>query len=221
MSPTRGGRQHGGLALRLALVGTLAVLVTCGGVGYVRLTAVPDLGPPPRGPAAGASQIQIAASMATTLVRGLLTSSHATVTLSEQDLTVLVRAHNPDPQSFHDPEARVRAGLLVVSAATNLGPVAVTAVGRLALSVVSGDGGGPDIAADVREVDAGEVSLPARVRDSITERIEGSVSLRSVLASDATLSHLRPYLDCVAVLSDGVRLGFHRPTAAAEPSACA
>jgi hypothetical protein len=189
-------------------------------LGLVRATATPDLGAAPRGPSAGKSEVEIAFSLAAQLGPALAVAPHAQARLSEQDLTVVVRGSNPDPDRFHNPEARLRDGLVVVSAVTDLGPFTVTAVGRAALQLVQTDGSNRDVSVDIRQIDAGNLSLPGAVRSSIAQRIEGSITLRRLFASDPIISRLRPYLDCVAVTGDSLVLGFHRPDAAAKPDGC-
>src|SRR5438270_491856 len=81
------------------------------------------------GPDDGSSQQAIAATLATQLAGHLLASAasphkgHAAVTLSEHDLTVLATANNPHPDRFHNVQARVRNGLVLVSADTSVGPL--------------------------------------------------------------------------------------------------
>jgi hypothetical protein len=212
--------QRGGMMLRVALLGTLVLLVSCAAVGYVRVTAVPDLGAPPRGPSSGTTQAEVAASAAAHAALGLLTASHTRVNLSEQDLTVVVAANNHEPAKFHEPTARVRDGLVVVTADTDFGPLSVTAVGRVALALVTGSGGLPDVAAQIQEIDAGQVTLPGFLRDAIARRVQGSVALGHLLAASPNLARLRPYLECVAVSPDSVVLGFRRPQSPPQPGAC-
>jgi len=215
-------RRQTGLGRGCAiLIGAAVVFLALVGIVILRATATPDLGLPPRGPDHGQDQRSIAVSMAERLAPGLLLAPHATVTLSEQDVTVILRENDPEPDRFRDPEARFRDGKVVIDAHTSLGPVNIVAVGRVALILVSGNGQPPDVSVDIAEIDAGNLTLPGFIRDAIRQRIESSVTLNGVFGSDPRLSQLRPYLDCVAVSSDSVVLGFHRPGAAADPQGCA
>ena len=218
--PRRAHRADaGGLVIRLALL-VVAVLVVAATVLVVRGTGSPGLGDPPRGPAAGPDEPAIAATLAARLATALLLHPTALVSLSEEDLTVIVRAANPHPDTFRDPEARVRDGLVVVDGATDVGPLHVTAVGRFTVSLFQDADGTPDIAAVLREVDAGELTLPGFVRDRLASDLGASAGIGRVLSSAPSLSRLRPYLDCVGVTADSVVLGFHRPRAAPAPGAC-
>jgi hypothetical protein len=214
-------RQRGGIVLRMALLGTLALLASCAAIGYLRVTALPDLGAPPRGPSAGTTQIEVAASLGTQLVKSLITAEHAKVSLSEQDLTVVVTANNPDPRRFASPSVRVRDGLVVVAADTDFGPLSVTGVGRVALVLTGGSDGLPDIAVEVREIDAGELTLPGFARDDIAHRMQQSLTMRHLFGANPTLSRLRPYLECVGVSAVAVVLGFRRPLSTPRSDTCA
>jgi hypothetical protein len=188
----------------------LAALVAGGGVVTWQATAAPDLGAPPRGPDDGHTRLQIAATMGRRAAQGLALAAHTVVTLSEQDITTVLRSSNPDPQHFQDPEGRVRDGVVVIDARTRLGPIGITAVGRVALSLVCPPDGAPDVAADVTSISAGRMPLPGWAVTQIRDRISRDVDLHALLA-DAQLDPIRPYLDSVAVTADGVALGFHRP----------
>ena len=211
--------QRGGIVGKAFLLLLVAALVAVG-VLVIRATAAPDLGDPPRGPLDGAAEAAIAVALASRLAPALLVQPTARVSLSEQDLTVIVRQANPRPDSFHDPEARVRDGLVVVSGAANAGPVHITAVGRFAVSLVQDPDGLPDIAVHLREVDAGQLTLPGFARDALAPRVDDTAAIGRILASAPAMARLRPYLDCVAVGADSVVLGFHRPGAAAAPQGC-
>jgi hypothetical protein len=188
------------------------VLLLLAGVGVAAWLAVsaPDLGAPPRGPDDGDSRLAIAATMGRLAATGLVRSAHTVVTLSEQDLTTVLRASNPDAQQFQDPEARVRDGQVVIDARSPLGPVTVTAVARVELSLICPPDGAPDVAADVRAVSAGRLPLPGFAVSQVRDRISRDVDLHTLLA-DARLDPIRPYLDSVSVTDGGVALGFHRP----------
>jgi hypothetical protein len=188
----------------------VAVLIAGGGVMTWQATAGPDLGAAPRGPDDGHTRLEIAAAMGRRAAQGLALGPHTVVTLSEKDMTTVLRSSNPDAQQFQDPEGRVRDGLVVIDVRTRLGPVGITAVGRVALSLVCPADGAPDVAADVTSISAGRMPLPGWAVTQIRDRISRDVDLHGLLA-DAQLDPIRPYLDSVAVTGDGVALGFHRP----------
>lgn len=192
------------------IVLVVVALIAGGGVVTWRATAAPDLGAPPRGPDDGQTRLQIAATMGRKAAQGLALAPHTVVTLSEKDLTTVLRSSIPDPQQFQDPEGRVRDGLVVIDVRTSLGPVGITAVGRVALSLVCPADGAPDVAADVTSITAGRMPLPGWAVTQIRDRISRDIDLHGLLA-DAQLDPIRPYLDSVAVTGDGVALGFHRP----------
>ena len=188
----------------------VAVLIAAGGLLTWQSTAAPDLGAAPRGPDDGHTRLQIAAVMGRKAAQGLALAPHTVVTLSEKDITTVLRSSIPDPQQFRDPEGRVRDGLVVIDVRTKLGPVDITAVGRVALSLVCPADGAPDVAADVNSISAGRMPLPGWAVTQIRDRISRDIDLHGLLA-DAQLDPIRPYLDSVAVTADGVALGFHRP----------
>ena len=188
----------------------VAVLIAAGGLLTWQSTAAPELGAAPRGPDDGHTRLQIAAVMGRKAAQGLALAPHTVVTLSEKDITIVLRSSIPDPQQFQDPEGRVRDGLVVINVRTKLGPVGITAVGRVALSLVCPADGAPDVAADVNSISAGRMPLPGWAVTQIRDRISRDIDLHGLLA-DAQLDPIRPYLDSVAVTADGVALGFHRP----------
>ena len=188
----------------------VAVLIAAGGLLTWQSTAAPDLGAAPRGPDDGHTRLQIAAVMGRKAAQGLALAPHTVVTLSEKDITTVLRSSIADPQQFRDPEGRVRDGLVVIDVRTKLGPVDITAVGRVALSLVCPADGAPDVAADVNSISAGRMPLPGWAVTQIRDRISRDIDLHGLLA-DAQLDPIRPYLDSVAVTADGVALGFHRP----------
>lgn len=188
----------------------VAVLIAGGGFVTWESTAAPELGAAPRGPDDGHTRLQIAAVMGRKAAQGLALAPHTVLTLSEKDITTVLRSSIPDPQQFRDPEGRVRDGLVVIDVRTKLGPVDITAVGRVALSLVCPADGAPDVAADVNSISAGRMPLPGWAVTQIRDRISRDIDLHGLLA-DAQLDPIRPYLDSVAVTADGVALGFHRP----------
>jgi hypothetical protein len=197
----------------------LAVLVAGGGFVTWQSTAAPDLGDAPRGPDDGHTRLQIAATMGRKAAQGLALGPHTVVTLSEKDITTVLRSSIPDPQQFQDPEGRVRDGKVVIDVRTKLGPVGITAVGRVSLSLVCPPDGAPDVAADVDGISAGRMPLPGWAVTQIRDRISRDIDLHALLA-DAQLDPIRPYLDSVAVTADGVAFGFHRPGLSQGNSPC-
>jgi hypothetical protein len=211
--------ERGVRAACAIIVLLLLALVAGTGVVSWQATAAPDLGAAPRGPDDGHTRLEIATAMGHRAAAGLLLSPHTEVTLSEHDLTTVLRSSNPAPQQFQNPEARVRDGLVVIDVRTTLGLVSITAVGRVALSLVCPADGTPDIGADVRDMTAGRMPLPGWAVSQIRDRISRDVDLHALLA-DAQLDPIRPYLDSVKVTGDGVALGFHRPGLLQPANAC-
>lgn len=210
------GLVRGLLLVTLLLTGTAG----CGGYAYWRASSAPDLGAAPRGPAHGADERALAVYAATQFTLGLASGHlHATVALSEQDLTVILRSHTGQTPEFSDPQARVRGGLIVVDGRTTWGPLSVVGVGRLAASLVTGPDGQPDVGLDITEIDAGSLTLPAVLRNAIADQIKASAQLDALLAS-SQLRAIRPDLDCVAVTGDALVLGVHAPEVAPMPGAC-
>jgi hypothetical protein len=223
---SRGGRRRasrrrgGGVrASRAAFLLVLVLFVAGACVVGWQSTSAPDLGAAPRGPNDGTTRLEIAATMGRRAAQGLALAPHTVVTLSEQDLSTVLRSSNPDAQQFQDPEARVRDGLVVIDVRTSLGPVGIIAVARVALSLVCPADGAPDVAADVRGISAGRMPLPGFAVSQIRDRISRDIDLHGLLA-DAQLDPIRPYLDSVAVTGQGVALGFHRPGLLQGQDAC-
>jgi hypothetical protein len=198
------------------LVGLVAATVILG----QRVLAAPNLGAAPRGPSHGSSQVVIAATLAGAASSQLLNGEHASVTLSERDLTVIASARNPSPNRFRNPQARVRNGDIVVSANTDVGPFGVTAVARFAL-VVRTTSAGAQLTAQVIDFAVGQLGLPGFVGDRLDPRGSDTLNLTALFASNLALKALSQSLDCVAVRPDGVHVGFHRPGVSATASTCA
>ena len=217
-----GERRGGELGL---LKGCCAGLVTGGlllavaAYLLIRALSQPDVGAAPRGPAHGATPSAIATTLAAQAAASLVTSPHATVTLSEQDLTVLATAENPEPEKFREPQARIRDGRLVVSAASSLGPFDTTTTVTLSVAMTRSSDGIPGATATVLEVDLGRLSLPDWARATFDPRGNGTISLDQFL-SDPALKVARQDLDCVRLADSGLVLSFHRPGVAADPTAC-
>lgn len=220
--PVRRG-HHDGQAGRICGCFTLLLLVVLlvagGAVLWVEAGTTPDLGPPPRGPDDGSSVLTVGATLAARLAPELAIAGHATVSLSERDLTVIARQENPEPDRIHDPEVRIRDGLVVIDARTDLGPVGIAAVGRFRLHLVTDPDGRPDIGLSVVDVQAGRIPLPGLIRDLLERRIRDSLGFGGILQA-TPLSRFRADLDCVAVLPSAVVLGFHRPGTPADPTGC-
>jgi hypothetical protein len=184
------------------------------------MTSDPDLGPDPQGPLHGSTDTDLAVYAVTQLL-GLLSpvgTSHATVTLSEQDLTAVARQNATD--RFANPMVRVRDGEVVVSGNASYAGFGVIGVGRLSLGIAAGADGNPDVAASIDEIDAGRLTLPTFLRDAIAQQVQSRVQLGGILQADPRLRGLRPALECVKVVPTGVVLGFHRPGASADPATC-
>jgi len=151
------------------LAGLVAATVILG----QRVLAAPNLGGAPRGPSHGSSEVVIAATLAGAASSELLNGEHASVTLSERDLTVIALARNPSPNRFRNPQARVRNGDIVVSANTDVGPFGVTAVARFAL-VVRTTSAGAQLTAQVIDFAVGQPSSRTRFQSFTVGRSDAS-----------------------------------------------
>jgi hypothetical protein len=210
----RVGRSCGCLVAVVALV---AVLLS---IGAIQAFATPDLGAQPGGSNDGETQNAIAARLGTSLIGQFVLRPHAVVSISEHDLTVLVREHNPNPSRFQQPATRVRDGLVVIDARTPAGPFTMWAVARLALSTSTDSSGMPRVSADFRSVQLGSLGLPDVVAHALQDRIQQAFDLQDLLSADPNLKLARQALECVQVSSSAVRIGFHRPDAAGDPHGC-
>ena len=199
-----------GVVLLLALLGLAAFAID-------RAVAAPDLGAPPGGRDDGESQLAIAVTLGVQLVAELAAQPHGVVTLTEHDLTVIAAQNNPHPDRYHDVMARVRSNLIAVSANTALGPMTVTVVAHVGVTLQQ-NGAAPQFAASVMEVDVGYLHLPGWLQD----RLVGSptIMLDPVFNSTAALRALRASIECVVIAPDGVRVGVHRPGTAADAGVC-
>jgi hypothetical protein len=204
----------------LVLLVPLVLLVALGGVLSAMALSTPDLGAPPGGRDDGGSEAAIATTVAADLAAQLALRSHAVVSLSEQDLTVLVRENNPNRQRVVDPQARVRDDLVVIDAHTPFGPFTVDAVVKVALVLGTGVDGLPKVAAEFRAVQLGGLGLPDFAARALQDRIQQAFDLQDLLSSNQALRLARRSLDCVAVGAGEVRLGFHRPGVAQAPGDC-
>ncbi len=216
--PSRAGQA--GL-VRGCCFGLVLVVVLVAGTVFVsvRALAAPDLGPAPGGTAHGSSEVVIAAALAGDAATQLVAGDHATVTLSERDLTVIANARNPSPDRFRNPQARVRNGDIVVSADTSVGPFGVTAVVRYAL-LFTNSSGTTQVTAQVLDYSVGQLGVPGFLGDRVDPRGSSSVNLTALFASNPILEGLSQSLDCVAVHSDGMHVGFHRPGVSATAATC-
>lgn len=215
---SRRGQRAGALGCVFLLL-ALGVLAG-GGVLGSRSLATPELGATPAGPGHGATDLEIGSVLAPQLVRSLVLHPHALVVLSEQDLTVLARTHNPSPERYRDPEVRVREGRLVVSALTTVAGQAVTGVARLEVGLTAQDQAGPAVTTSLAEVDVGQLPIPEWARSALNLPSDQAVDPSLVLRANPTLRQLATDLDCVGVAADGLRLGFHRPGAPPAPAGC-
>jgi hypothetical protein len=197
----------------------LAALI--GGAAYFadRALAAPDLGAPPGGADDGATQQQIALTLGTHLVAELIGAAHGAVLLSEHDLTVLARAHNPHPDRYKDLTARVRNGLLVLSGADQVGPFSVTPVMHISLALTGASAS--SIALHVQQVDVGQLTLPGFLADRVTGGVPSSIAIDSLFSAAPALAALSDDIECVVVRNGGVSIGIHRPAVAPDPSTCA
>jgi len=203
----------------LGVVLLVGLAVAFGFFGIAVLSR-PDLGSAPSGARHGGTVEAIAAGLAVEIGRGLVTSPHAVVVLSERDLTVVARARNPRPGRFRDPEARSRDGLVAVSAVGSLGPVEITTTARVRVRLNHG-AGEPHLTTEVVGLEAGRLPIPGWARELVDNRGADALSVDSVLDSNPALRVLRENLDCVVTAPDGIRLGIHRPGTTADPDGCA
>ena len=184
-----------------------------------RALAAPSLGATPAGPDHGESEAAIALTLGAQLAAELLAQPDGVVTLSEHDLTVLARAHNPHPNSLRNVSARVRDGLVVVEAEHHYGPFTVMPVARISVAL-STAASAPLIATHMVELDVGELTLPGFIRDRLVGSLAPALSVNPLFARSAAMRALRAYLECVVVAQDGVRIGVHRPGTTPQPSVC-
>jgi hypothetical protein len=197
----------------------LIVLAAAGAFLADRALAAPVLGAPPAGPAHGDNEVAIAVSLAGSMAAQLLAGSHGVVVLSEQDLTVLADASNPQPTRYRDLQVRVRNGLLVASAQISFGPFNPTAVVHVSLTLPSGPQG-PVIAAQVPEIDIGMLGVPRFFGDALVKEIDSALSLDKLFSVDPRLNALRTDIECVAVVPGGVAVGVHDPGIPTVASSC-
>ncbi len=206
-----------GCCLGLIIVATLTVISVIVGS---RALAAPDLGAPPGGTSHGSDEAIIAAALGGQAATQLLGSEHAVVSLSERDLTVIANARNPSPARYRNPQARIRNGNVVVSADTSVGPFGVTAVATFQL-LFSTASGATQITAHAVDYSVGQLGIPGFIGDRLDPRGSATLNLTALFASNPALELLSQAMDCVAVHSDGVHIGFHRPGVTPSTAVCA
>ena len=207
--------------VRGCCAGAIVLLILAGLVAFVadRALAAPQLGPSPAGPSHGATELDIAVNLGAQMTAQLVAGPHGVITLSEQDLTVLAVANNPHPDEYRQVAVRVRDGLVVVSSQVSVGPFTPTAVAHISVSLRSA-ASGPVLAAQVPEVDIGQLGVPGFLTSGLAGQINAALSLNGLFSIDSRLNALRAYIECVAVVPGGVAVGIHDPGIPAVPSAC-
>ena len=192
MNPRRHARAHPGErgAIRGCCVGLALMIVLTGAAALLllRLTGTPDLGAPPSGSDDGASQQAIAATLAPLVADGLSSSAQTAVLLSERDLTVIAAENNPDPEMFTQPQVRSRDGELLLSAASNLGPMPVVTTVKLSLHLT----GAGDVALGVVELDVGDQIIPGFLRSALDPRGNAPFDLSPFLGAPG-MAAFRPW----------------------------
>lgn len=222
---TRRSRAQLGLMRGCCALVVVAVVVAGAAIFLaVRATAAPDLGAAPRGPSDGDGQTAIAVKLAAELVPQLLLSSDGTVTLSEQDLTVLVNEHGAGGLS--GATVRARNGRLVVSGQHPFGPFTVTPVAHLAVALDSAVSP-PKLTTQVEEFDVGQLGVPGFIRDRLLGSLSSTIDLGQLFGGVPALQVLEANIECAAVVDGdtaqqeaGLRIGVHRPGAAANTAVC-
>lgn len=220
---TRRSRAQLGLMRGCCALVVVAVVVAGAAVFLaVRATAAPDLGAMPRGPSDGDNQAAIAVKLAAQLVPQLLLNPHGTVTLSEQDLTVLAGEHRAG--GLADPTVRVRSGQLVLSGQHPFGPFTVTPVAHLAVALDTTKSP-PVLTTQIQEFDVGQLGVPGFIRDRLVGSLTSTIDLGRLFGGLPALQALEGNIECAAVVDNGqqagLRVGVHRPGAGADTTVCA
>ena len=205
-----------GCCLGLVLLAAVAIFAAVEGF---RALADPNLGAPPGGTSHGNDVALIAAALAGDAGAQLITGEHAVVTLSEQDLTVIVLARNPSPDRFRNPQVRIRDALLVLTAQSSVGPFGVTPVARNQL-IFSDPSGSPQITAQAVDFAVGQLGLPPWLGERLDPAPSTTINFARLFAANPILLTLSQVLECVSVKPDGVHVGFHRPGSTADASRC-
>jgi hypothetical protein len=180
--------------------------------------AAPDLGAPPRGPIDGYNQTQLVKKIASDVTSGLKTSPHVTETLSEDDLGVIARALNPNPQQLSDVQVRLRDGLLVISGLAHIGPASVTAVARYEVGL-NLTHEGQQFDAQLKNLELGQFIAPSWIQSLLSTQ---GITPPDVgqLFSSSQLKEVADDVDCAIVTSQGLVVGFHRVGVQAMPQSC-
>ena len=221
----RRSRAQLGLMRGCCLLVVVAVIVVGAAIFVtVRATAAPDLGAAPRGPGDGDGQTAIAVKLAAELVPQLLLSSDGTVTLSEQDLTVIVNEHGAGGLS--GATVRARNGELVLSGQHPFGPLTVTPVAHLSVALDTTTAP-PKLTTQVEEFDVGQLGVPGFIRDRLLTSVTSSIDLGQLFGGAPALQGLASNIECAAVVDGdsgpqqaGLRIGVHRPGAGANTAVC-
>lgn len=222
---TRRSRAQLGLMRGCCALVVLAVVVVGAAIFLVvRATAAPDLGAAPQGPSDGDGQTAIAVKLAVELVPQLLLSSDGTITLSEQDLTVLVNEHGVG--GLTGATVRARNGQLVVSGQHPFGPFTVTPVAHLSVSLDTATSP-PQLTTQIQEFDVGQLGVPGFIRDRVVGSLSTSIDLGQLFSGAPGLQVLEGNIECAAVVDGaggqqqaGLRIGVHRPGAGANTAVC-
>ncbi len=220
------GRQHHFEEGRCCLGFIPVILVVAAAVAlFVLVLTPPSEGALPLGPSHGSTPALIGETLALEAAVGLATSPHATVTLSEQDLSVIAAAQNPDPESFHNVEARVRNGQLVITANTTMGPWSPTVTTWVTLAAEGVGTPQVSISDTVTSVQLGHITLPSWARLSIDPRGNAVIDLDSFIAQNLHAPRILGELavsniDCIALEPGGLVISVHRPGVKADPSLC-
>ena len=221
---TRRGRAQLGLMRGCCALVFVAVAVVGAAILLaVRATAAPDLGAAPRGPNDGDGQTAIAVKLAAELVPQLLLSSDGTVTLSEQDLTVLANEHGAGGLS--GATVRARAGQLVVSGQRPFGPFTLTPVAHLTVAL-DRTSSPPRLTTQVDRFEVGQLGVPGFIRDRLLGSLSSSIDLGRLFGGVPALQALEGNIECAAVIDGdtgqqaGLRIGVHRPDAVANTAVC-
>jgi len=96
---------------------------------------------------------------------------------------------------------------------------APTAVAHISLTLRPGPNG-PQIVAQVPEVDIGMLGLPAFFSTGLASQIDAALSLDRLFAIDPRLNALRSDIECVAVVRGGVAIGVHLPDVSPDAASC-
>jgi hypothetical protein len=162
----------------------------------------------------GGSAPAIAATLAAEAADNLSDGNpQASVTVSDRDLSVIAAEENPDPSSFTHVQVRSAAGDLLLSARSQVGLLPVVVTARLSITLVDGT---PQIR--LLEIDVGDQVIPGFMRSWVDRRDGSLFDLGSVVGA----LHVPSIgVGCVAVVADGVEMGFQSSHAEANPSLCA